>query len=63
MSIDINTDAYERGYRAGAQAQVEVCVEHNLTRIADVLDAVERHVGDSEKLRAELLRVLGHGAP
>jgi hypothetical protein len=50
-------DAYDRG-RAD---QVDDCAQHNLDRIADVLDVIDRHAGDVEKLRTGILEAMGHG--
>lgn len=54
-------DAYRRGVADGKEAQVEECASVHLDRIADVLDAIDQHAGDTEALRANILAAMGHG--
>lgn len=49
-------------YQRGRQDQLDECTQRHIVRIADVLDAIERHAGDQEKLRASVLEAMGHGA-
>jgi hypothetical protein len=55
------TPELQEAYDRGRADQLDICVAHNLTRIADVLGVIDRHAGHTEALRREMLRLLGHG--
>jgi hypothetical protein len=48
-------------YQRGRQDAIDECTQRHIVRIADVLDAIDRHAGDVAALRAAVLGALGHG--
>ncbi len=67
MTTAISTEAAEaairEAYQRGREDQRDECSQQHLTRIADVLDAIDQHAGNPEQLRRYVLRAMGHGAP
>lgn len=61
MSTQTWAAAEQAAYERGKQDAADECSLRHLDRIADVLDAIERHSGDVEKLRAGILGALGYG--
>lgn len=61
MTTQTWTDAEQAAYERGRQDAIDECSQKHLDRIADVLDAIDRHAGDVERLRAGVLGALGHG--
>lgn len=62
MSTQTWTDAEQAAYERGRQDAVDECSQRHMVRIADVLTAIDRHAGDTEKLRDALLDVLKEGS-
>lgn len=60
MSTQTWTDAEQAAYDRGRQDQTDECVARHLDRIADVLDAIDRHAADVERLREAVLGALVH---
>lgn len=54
--------AIREAYLRGKQDQIDECSQQHLTRIADVLDAIDQHAGNVEQLRRHVLAAMGHGA-
>jgi hypothetical protein len=52
------TDAEAAAYRLGRQDEADECAQKHLVKVADILDAIDEHVGDGEQLRASILTAL-----
>ncbi len=67
MSTVVDTAAAEAAirdaYQRGRQDQADECAHRHLTRVADVLDAIDQHAGDVEMLRRHILVAIGHATP
>lgn len=57
------TSAEAAAYARGRQDEADACARRHLVRIADVLDAIEQHAGNIEKLRSSILVAIGHATP
>lgn len=66
MTTAISTEAAEaairEAYQRGREDQIDECSQRHLTRIADVLDAIDQNAGDPDRLRTRVLAAIGHGA-
>jgi hypothetical protein len=58
MTAPHMTDAEAAAYARGRQDEADECAQRHLVVIGDVLDAIERHVGDPERLRQHILTAL-----
>lgn len=52
------TDAEAAAYQRGRQDEADDCAQRHLVKIADVLDAIDRHAGDPDQLRQSILTAL-----
>lgn len=52
------TDAEIAAYERGRQDQADECAQQHLVKVADVLDAIDRHAGDVDQLRQGILAAL-----
>ncbi len=66
MTTAISTEAAEaairEAYQRGRGDERDECSQRHLTRIADVLDAIDQHAGNPEQLRQHVLRAMGHAS-
>lgn len=67
MTTAISTETAEaavrKAYLQGRQDEADECAQRHLVRVADILDAIERHAGNVEKLRSSILVAIGHATP
>jgi hypothetical protein len=67
MTTAISTEAAEaavrEAYLQGRQDEADACSRRHLVRVADILDAIDHHAGDTEQLRSHILTALRHDAP
>ncbi len=67
MTTAISTEAAEAAvrsaYEQGRQDEADECAQRHLVRVADILDAIDRHAGQPEQLRQQILAAMGHDAP
>lgn len=66
MTTAISTEAAEAAirsaYQQGRQDEADDCAQRHLVRVADILDAIDRHAGNTEQLRSHILTALRHDA-
>jgi hypothetical protein len=58
MTAPHMTDAEAAAYLRGRQDEADECAQRHLVKLADVLDAIDQHADDRERLRASILTAL-----
>ncbi len=56
------TTAEAEAYQQGRQDEADECARRHMIRVADILDAIERHAGNVEQLRSSILTAMRHDA-